>query len=371
MQITFLIRSLSYGGAQRQVIALANGLAKRGHAVCVVVYYPGGELEGRLNLAVPLHVLYKRRRWDFASFYTNLHVRFREEKPDIVYSFLASANVLSVSLKPFIPDMRVVWGKRSALRHPSNHDVFERIVLWMERRLARYSDLIIYNSWENRKASLKLGFPDGKSYVIPNGFDLEYFCPDQRARTGLRSEWGIAADERLIGVVGRLDPIKDHPTFLRAAGLLLKSIPRLRFVCVGDGDRVYKRKLQSMADDLGLREHLLWAGFRSDMPAVYNALDVLVSASQGEAFPNVIGEAMACGTPCVATNVGDSACLIGDAGRVVSPGDPHAIANALIDILEQSPINIRPMIPAYIAENFSLDRFVEDSEKLLIKLMEI
>ena len=134
----------------------------------------------------------------------------------------------------------------------------------------------------------------------------------------MRLEWGIAECEKLIGQVGRLDPMKDHSTFLKAAALLAHERKDVRFVCVGEGPTGYRDELYSLAKTLGLASRLIWAGSRRDMPAVYNAFDVAVSSSRwGEGLPNVIAEAMACGVPCVVTDVGDSAFVVDKLGVVV------------------------------------------------------
>jgi glycosyltransferase involved in cell wall biosynthesis len=173
--------------------------------------------------------------------------------------------------------------------------------------------------------------------VIPNGIDIETFCPDREAGLRVRHEWGVGEHELLIGLVARLDPMKDHPTFLRAATLLARQNCSVRFVCVGGGPQDYEEKLRSLASELALNGKVIWAGARSDMPTVYNALDIACSSSIGEGLPNAIAEAMSCGLPCVVTDVGDSARLVGEARQVVPPSDPEAMAAAWADLLNLSP----------------------------------
>ncbi len=204
--------------------------------------------------------------------------------------------------------------------------------------------------------------------VIPNGIDAERFCPDPEARSQIRSEWGIAEHEKLIGLVGRLDPMKDHPIFLEAAACLAKKRKETRFVCVGGGPEEYQASLQTLAESLGLGERLLWAGTRQDMPAVYNALDILVSSSSyGEGVSNTIGEAMACGVPCVVTNIGDSAWVVRDMGEVIPPKDPSALSNAVEKLLDQrshTPDQIRRSI----VERLSLETLIVNTERALLTL---
>jgi glycosyltransferase involved in cell wall biosynthesis len=172
------------------------------------------------------------------------------------------------------------------------------------------------------------GYPAARMTVIPNGVDTHRFAPDERARERVREEWTIGPDETLLGLVGRLDPVKGHEVFLRAFAPIAASA-RIRAVFVGTGPTDYQAGLQTLARELGIADRLTWSGPRTDMPAVYAALDLLVSASFGEGFSNVIAEAMACGVPCVVTDVGDSADIVADAGWVCRPDDIEDLRRAM------------------------------------------
>ena len=170
--------------------------------------------------------------------------------------------------------------------------------------------------------------------MVPNGIDTERFRPDAAARSNLRHELGFDQEHIAIGLIARLDPMKDHPTFLQAAAILAKRHPKVRFVCVGVGTDNYESELKRLAHTLGLADRLIWLGSRNDVAKLLNAFDIVtLSSAYGEGFPNVVGEAMATGLPCVVTDVGDAARIVGDAGFVVSRGDPEALANALSGIV--------------------------------------
>jgi glycosyltransferase involved in cell wall biosynthesis len=206
------------------------------------------------------------------------------------------------------------------------------------------------------------GYRFSKRLIINNGFDTDEFKPDSQARIRLRSQWKIK-NEALIGIVGRLFVSKGHRIFLEAAALLWKERTDVRFVIVGDGPD--KRELELLSQELRLQESLIWAGARQDMPAVYNALDILCSSSYSEGFPNVIGEAMACGVPCVVTDVGDSTKIVGDQGIVVPAGDPRVLAKGLktmlVKLKDTKPIEIRDRI----VRHFSLENLVDATETAL------
>jgi len=232
--------------------------------------------------------------------------------------------------------------------------------------LSNSADLIIANSYAGRNEHVADGYPAGKTIVIPNGIDTTLFCPNQVSRTKIRLEWGVAEHEELVGLVGRLDPMKDHETFLRAAQLTSRSRKTARFVCVGDGRPEYRAALKERARLLGLSDRILWVGTRSDMTDVYNALDLLVSCSYGEGFSNVIGEAMACGVPCVVTNVGDSRFIVGEFGSAVEPKDTESLHLAIMRSLSDK--HDSPGIRRRIVEQFSLQRLILATESELLSL---
>jgi glycosyltransferase involved in cell wall biosynthesis len=289
----------------------------------------------------------------------------RHEKPEILHGYMPVPNLLAVLLKPLFPRIRMVWGVRASNVDLSRYDRLSRVVFRLECFFSRFADLIIVNSHAGRDYHLKHGFPEGKMVVVHNGIDTERFIPSPEARSRVRKEWGIADNEKLIGIVARLDPMKDHPTFLKAASLLAKEQDNVRFVCVGDGPEPYKSELKRLSRELGLESKLIWAGAHSDMPAVYNAMDVAASSSFGEGFSNVIGEAMACGVPCVATDVGDSALIVGDAGAIAPPRNPEALARSLGQMLSIDKSAISSKTRKRIKEKYDLIHLIDFTESVL------
>ncbi|MDB6005463.1 MAG: hypothetical protein JWR15_2450, partial [Prosthecobacter sp.] len=207
------------------------------------------------------------------------------------------------------------------------------------------------------------GYPSENITVVPNGIDTTRFQPNLEARATIRAELGIRDDEVLFGIVGRLSPMKDYATFLRAAATLDKHC---RFLCIGGGSNEYTQEMQALANELGLAGRLIWSAPRSDMPQILNALDALVSSSAfGEGFSNVTGEAMACGTPCIVTDVGDSAWLVSDAGLSVPPRQPAALAAAMRQFLALDPSALKPKARQRIEENFTVPTMVQRTTELL------
>jgi glycosyltransferase involved in cell wall biosynthesis len=366
MRIVFLLRSLNYGGAQRQVVLLAKGIRERGHDVVVATFYPGGVLENEvLQAQVRIRPLHKRGRWDVIGFLVRLNKVLKEERPDIIHSYLHEENLMTLTSPR---STKVVWGIRCGYMDYSHYDWLNWIIFKLNCWLSMFPDAIIANSYTGYNYHLELGYPSAKMAVIPNGIDTDRFRPDPAARQRIRAEWGVPEQEQLIGIVGRLDPMKDHPVFIEAAALLANKRRDIRFVCVGGGPDEYRSKLQKLANSLGLEGRLLWVGARDDMSAVYNAFDISVSSSYGEGLSNVICEAMACGIPCVATNVGDSVRIVGEMGKIVPPKDPAAMCHAIETLLQQA-FHTSAQIRHRIVEHFSAEALVVNTENALLKLL--
>ncbi len=372
IKLCFLIRQLSEGGAQRQLLTLAKGLDKTQFDITILSLYEGGAFSKEIEMIEGVrHIcLNKRGRWDLIAFFFRLMRQLKQISPHILHGYLGTQNCLAIGMKPFSPKMRVVFGVRASYINLGKYDWLARWVYFMECGLSRFANLIIVNSKAGHDYAVSHGFPKAKMAIIPNGIDLDRFQADPQKRSDLRKEWDIDEKEILIGVIGRLDPMKDHPTFLKAASLLLAKRPNnFRFVCVGDGPEPYKNELISLAKELGLSRHILWVDFRSDMDTVYNGLDILVSCSTGEGFSNVIGEAMACNTPCVVTNVGDSAWIVGETGVVVPPENPEALAKGVEQCLECNLTNNSHQVSLRIKNHFSVDKLVEKTKEVLCESM--
>jgi glycosyltransferase involved in cell wall biosynthesis len=369
-KILFLVRSLNAGGAERQLLVTAKGLSERQYQVTVLTFYSGGFYFNELNNSkVQLLNLRKKGRWDLILFILRLRRVLCQQEPDVIYSFMGTSNILSVLLHSFTPATRVIWGVRASNMDLEKYDWLTSWSYWFECRLARFSNLIISNSNAGLEYAVDHGFPREKMLVIPNGIDTERFKPDRSAGKELRKQWGVTEDEVLIGLVGRIDPMKGHPIFLDAAALLKKENSNVRFVCVGVGDVIYERAMRQLATDLGLDDVLIWAGRHADMFAVYNALNISSSSSSyGEGFSNVIGEAMACGKPCVTTDVGDSALIVGKTGIVLPVNDSKTLSKALNKLLlldNKSLKSMSIMARFRIVEKFSVAALLDSTEKIL------
>ena len=366
LSVVLLVRSLNYGGAERRLVELAKGLRARGHAVVVVVFYREGPLLADLYEAgVSVTVLDKRHRWDVVAFLWRLLRLLRRLRPDVVYAFLVEPSILALLLKPFLRRVRIVWGVAACNMDYRLYGWFPRVTFHVSRLLARYADLIIANSWSGKEYHVQRGYPARRTVVVPNGFDLQRFRPDAAAGRRIRAEWGLGDDQTVIGIIGRLDPIKDYVTSLEAAAIIRQALPDVRLLSVGDGATAYAIDLRAKAESLKIADIVVWAGPQHDMRSVYNALDVLCSSSVSEGLPNVLGEAMACGVPCVATDVGDCARVLGEWGLVVPPKDPVGLAKGLLQMINRRGPALRHGCRDHVEREFSLDLMVQTTERLL------
>ena len=222
-----------------------------------------------------------------------------------------------------------------------------------------------------RSLHIGLGYPSAKMIEIPNGFDLDQFKPDLAARERFRSEVGIADDQILVGIIGRFVPLKNHRLFVESAAIAASKHPGLRFAMIGDGLSADNAKLVSWIRATSDPQRFQLLGRRSDTPGVLNGLDIIVQSSDTEAFPLVLGEGMATGTPVVATNVGDTARLVGDTGEIVPPGHAGEMADAILRIAELGPeqraeLGVRAR--ARIADNFDIELISDRYEQLWRRL---
>jgi glycosyltransferase involved in cell wall biosynthesis len=329
LRILFLVRSLELGGAELQLLTLAKGCRDSGHEVMIVAFYPGGSLVASAGSAgVTCADLGKTGRWDLARPLRRLRRLVAGFDPQVIYSFMQSANLLAALARPLLPPHVLIWGVRATNMQLPFYGWIARAGLLAERLLWRCADAVICNSTAGAALYRGVGVESARLRVIPNAIDVELFRPQPVAGLERRRERGVPDNAALIGVVGRIDPVKGHASVIEAVGLLRSLGVDAYLWFVGSGSPALERALRQQALELGVGR-IDWLGVRSDMPVVYSALDLLVSASLSEGFPNVVAEAAACGTPCVVTDVGDSATIVQDPRRVVPPAEPPALAQAM------------------------------------------
>ena len=260
----------------------------------------------------------------------------RRDRPDILMTWLYHADFLGTLAAAMTPGVQLVWNIRCADMDLSKYGYVSRALPHVLARLSRRPRVVVANSQAGREIHERYGYGPRRWEILPNGFDTRIFRPDPQRRTSTRAALGIVQSTPVVGLFARLDPMKDHATFLSAADIVARARPEILFLLAGRGtDGPDFNRLIGDRDEL--RTRLILLGERRDIPELMAASDIVVCSSVTEGFPNTIGEAMACGVPCVSTDVGDAAALIGETGALVRKQDPAALARKLGEMLDLPP----------------------------------
>ncbi len=363
IRLMYLISSLEHGGAERQVVLLANRLDPARFDVTVCSLAPYVPLAATLrDRERRLHIVEKRWKAD-VGLVRRVARLMRAQRTQAVHCFLFDAEMVG-RLAALLAGRPVVFASERNTDYvmPKSH--------WIGRRLTRSCfDLMIANSEAGKRFNMRtLGIAEDRIHVIRNGVDLERFQPVDRlvARASLE----LPADVPVIGMIATFKRQKNHGDFLRAAERLHKRFPEALFVCVGEpmranqqGAATYHGEILTLLETLSVKKQCRFLGTRDDMPAVYSALDILVLPSEREGTPNVLLEAMACGTPVVATDVADNAAVApdGQVGYIVPFGDVDALTNRLERLLldVETRHAFGRAARAWVSCEFSTDRLVE------------
>ena len=340
MKVTHVITSLHPGGAETmlyRVLLHSNRTEFEPRVISMTnIDVIGKKIQA---LGIPVRALGMRRGVPNPLGVVRLARWLRSDPPDVVQTWMYQADLVGGLATTLAGEIPLAWGIHSTELDPRSE---KRSKIWTVRACARLSkrlpSRIVLCAEASRNVHAELGYAKEKMIVIPNGADLTTFRPDPEARPSVRKELGLREGTPLVGLVARYDSPKDHPTFVRAAALLRVRVPKVEFLLCGDGITWENRELASWIEAAGIRTRCHLLGRRMDIPRLTAALDVATSSSSyGEAWPLVVGEAMACGVPCVVTDVGDSALIVGDTGLVVPPKKPEALADAWYELLALDP----------------------------------
>jgi glycosyltransferase involved in cell wall biosynthesis len=286
----------------------------------------------------------------------------RDLRPALVQTWLYHADLLGLIARQLGYAPHLLWNLRCT--ETIEASLVRKLSAWF----SQIPDIVIANSSAGMRFHQRLGYRPRRWALIPNGFDLRQLRPDEAARRAVRGEIGIDRAAVAVGLPARFHPMKDHRTFLAAAARLAANRPDLVFVLIGPGITGTNPALADAVGALGLSGRVRLLGDRQDMRRIYPALDIVaLSSAYGEGFPNVIAEAMCCAVPCVATDVGDAAEIIGSTGAVVPPGDEAALAAAVERLIAAGPERRRALghqARRRIADNYDLDVIVRRYEIL-------
>ena len=358
-RIFHLITDLNTGGAEISLYRLLARMDRGRFESQVVSLVPAGPVGEKIRaLGIPVRSLDLKPGRPAPAALLRLTGWLRSEHPDLLQTWLYHADLLGILAARAAGVRTVVWNIRNSEMDLSRYRRLSGLVVRACARLSGWPQAVISNSQAGRDFHARFGYHPPRWAVIPNGIDLQAYRPDPGARRALRQELGLGPETMLIGQVARYDPMKGQALFLRAAGKLIRAGRQAHFVMIGQELTPENPALAQVLREEALegRVHLL--GRRDDMPRLYAALDILTSPSIfGEGFPNVVAEAMACAVPCVVTDVGDSALLVAETGRLVRPGDPEGLAAAWQELISIGPGKrgkLGESARRRVAEHFSL-----------------
>lgn len=375
---------MGIGGTERQVLEMAKGLRSKKFDVLIYSLFQIGTSSGELkNFHIPyrtirlesigvntmrtfklfrfnkLLTLFRFLRFSNSKQFTAL---VKKDQPDIIYSFGIIPNILAVLIKKKFKT-KVIWGIRNTFDRNLN-------LLLLRVFSPRFVDLVISNSTAGKNLYFENIFPSKKIVVISNGIDVNKFKPRPESGLKLRKRLCLGKNDLVIGHLARLDPLKDHKTFLYAVSIFIKKYPQAKFLIAGGGKLKYESELKLLASNLQIEQNLIWLGEYYDTPSYYNAIDFLTLTSISEGFPNVLGEAMACGKPCVVTDVGDCKVIVEGTGIVVPKSDPDTLdkewKNMAMKIKKDK--NLSTLCRTTIVNNYSLNKLIKRTTEAIALL---
>jgi glycosyltransferase involved in cell wall biosynthesis len=375
-KIALFIPDLRLGGAERQLVTLAQHLDRARFAPLVITLRPGGSLEQEIEIhGIPIYCL---ERGSVPEVLRRLQHILRAAQVKILYSFLLPTNVYALAARALNPRVKVVIGTRNAIENlaawegPFKEKLKVRTLLAIIAVLRGLAEAEIVNS---RAAAFLAGQRRHRPRVqmIPNGIDVARWKPDPSARTRLCREHSIDSRNRIVVTIANCSPYKDYPTLIHAAARVSARCPGVVFVAFGDKATATGHAAWQLASELGLESQFIFAGVRNDLDRVLAGADIFCLSSATEGFSNAICEAMACGVPPVVTDVGDSAFIVGDSGIKVPARNPSQLAEALCQLLDSSEERRRQLgarARERIVSQFSIGKMIQSHQNIFENLMD-
>lgn len=370
MKVLHVVTGLHDGGAEAILYRLCTNSTDHRHIV-ISLTEEGKYCPKLRELGITVHTLDMPRGRLTLRGISKLWRLLQQESPDLVQTWMYHGDLLGGITARLHGIRAVCWGIHHTNLEPGKSKLGTILVArlcailshWVPRRIACCAERSV-------TVHQALGYDANRCVVVRNGYDTSVFAPDERQGKALRATLGLSKECRALGLVGRFDPQKDHANLLAALARVRAGGREFKVVLAGPGITPTNEILMDLIAKAGLRDATYVLGRRDDVPVIMNAIDVhVLSSSFGEASPNVLAEAMACGTPCVTTNVGDAAIIVGDTGWVVPPSDPEALANAIIGALvEREDEGLwrarQEAARARIEAEFGLARMVHGYEQL-------
>ncbi len=367
IKVVHLISGLPVGGAEMMLYKFLSGYNHDVYDMQVISLTSVGEMGKRIqNLGVPVTALGMQKNLKSILLLFKLISLLKKEKPDILQTWMYNADFLGFFASKIAGIPNLIWNIRHSDLNPQQNKKMTIILARLCALLSSFTTAIICCSQASYVVHSALGYCKKKMVVIPNGFNLKEYHPNVNAKLHLLREFNLPGNANVIGLIARWNPQKDHKNFVSAASILSQHLPNVYYLLCGDGVTWENQELVSWITTHKLNDKFLLLGRRDDIPKLIAGFDLVTSSSAyGEGFPNVLGEAMASGVPCVATDVGDSAYIIGDTGITVSPRNPEKLANAwmrMINRTDKDELGIKAR--NRILSNFDIDKIINTYQNL-------
>jgi glycosyltransferase involved in cell wall biosynthesis len=341
LKALFVVTGLEKGGAEQQLYLLMSRLSHMEVGVAAVSLRGTGWYGARLREAgIEVTALDLPSFASMISAVPALRRAVARFNPDLIQGWMYHGNLLA-TLGASLPWRPLAWGIRQSIRQSMGDGVRERrgtrVAIRLGRALSHRPVATIYNSHAARRDHVDFGYTSVGATVIANGLDVDALARSDVQRIATRKALGIVEDNPLVLNVARWHASKDHATLLAAAAQVVARQPKVRFALVGSGLDPSNVELARILETRGLGSKVLLLGSRTDMPGLYSAADIFCLSSSAEAWPNVVGEAMAFGLPSVCTAVGEVPLIMGSTGTLVPPRDPQALVDGLLAELDRPP----------------------------------
>jgi len=291
--------------------------------------------------------------------------------PDVVQTWMPHCDLMGGIIARLAGIKNVYWGVHHSILVRGESKLSTILIVKLNSFLSKFIPTkIIYCADKSRETQEAIGFISSKGVIVNNGYDVSKFTNNNKFSSAFKNNLNIS-DKFLIGNVGRYNPQKDHKNLLLALKKLKAKI-NTRWHCILVGTNLDKSnsELTSLVLELGLTDNVSLIGSHEDIPVVMNAIDLFVLSSSSEAFPNVLNEAMACGTPCVTTNAGDSSFIVGNTGWSVPVRNPEALAESIIHAMNEKLSDQltwedrKSRARTRIVENFSIKKMIDKYEDI-------
>lgn len=368
IRVLHIITDLCAAGAEIKLYKLLQASDSQRFHFAVISLRDHGELGDQIEaLGISVYPLDIRGSLPGPVALVRLIRAVRHFKPDLIHGWMYHGNLAAQTASVFGNGPRVLWSIHQSLQNFHYEKYLTSLIIKLCARMSRLPDNIVYNSNTSATQHEAVGYRKEKGIVLFNGFDTTKFAPSSEARRTVATELNLPTDAILIGLAGRYHPVKDHFGFIQAAALISRKYPGTKFLLCGRGIDHNNLPLRQMIDNLRLAQNVYLLGDRRDIECIMPALDIAVSASFSEGFPNVIGEAMSSATPCVVTDVSDVAEIVGPTGRIVPAGNPTMLASAIEELILMGSKKRRLLGDAArnrIVERYSLGSSVAQYERI-------